>query len=70
MIYTLHRLFNSPKQQFLDSSKLREFAHDNFKFNEDGRKFSKRVKNTVGKGEITVFSKDLYCRCVKTRACL
>ena len=41
-----------PKRQILDSSKLKEFA-DNFEFNEVGRKFSKRVENTVGKGEIT-----------------
>ena len=27
----------------------REFADDNFKFHENGRKFSKRVENTVGK---------------------
>ena len=25
---------------------------DNFKFNENGREFSKGVENTVGKGEI------------------
>ena len=30
--------------------KLKEIADDNFKFNENGRKFSKRVENTVGKG--------------------
>ena len=36
-------------------------ADDNFKLDENGRKFSKPVKNTV-------FSKDLYCRHVKTRA--
>ena len=36
----------------LDASKLKEFADDNFKFDENGRKFSKRVENTVGKGEI------------------
>ena len=44
------------------------FADSNFKFNENGGKFSERVKNTVEKGEIacyelfllfTVFSKDL-----------
>ena len=28
------------------------FADDNFKFDENGRKFSKRVGNTVGKGDI------------------
>ena len=29
-----------------------EFADDNVKFDENGRKLSKRVENTVGKGEI------------------
>ena len=56
----------------LDSSKLKEFADDNFEFDERSGKLSKRLENTVGKGEIaryekfhlfpTVFSKDLYCR--------
>ena len=41
-----------PKRHILDSSKLKEFADDNFKFDGNGRKFSKRVENTVGKGEI------------------
>ena len=54
------------RQQILDWSKLKQSADENFKFDEDSRKFSKRVKNTVGKGEIahyeqfllfTVFSK-------------
>ena len=46
--------------------KLKESADDNFKFDENGRKFSKRVENTVGKGEIaispfpTVFSKACF----------
>ena len=40
------------KRQNLDSSKLKEFADDNFGFDENGRKFSKTVENTVGKGEI------------------
>ena len=40
------------KRQILDSSKLKEFADDNFKFDENGRKLSKQVENTVGKGEI------------------
>ena len=30
---------------------LHKFANDNFKFDEDGTKFSKWVENTVGKGE-------------------
>ena len=29
-----------PKQQILDSSKLKEFIDDNFKFDENGRKLS------------------------------
>ena len=40
-----------PKWQILDSSKLKEFAVENFNFGENGRKFSERVK-TVGKGDI------------------
>ena len=35
-----------------DPSKLKEFADDNFKMDENGRKFSKQVENTVEKGEI------------------
>ena len=41
-----------PKQQILDSSKHKEFADDNFKFDEKGRKLSERVENTVEMGEI------------------
>ena len=40
----------------LDFSKLKEFADDNFKYDENGRKFSKLVKNAAGKGEIAHFS--------------
>ena len=46
----MHYLFS--KRQILDSSKLKEFADSNFEFDENGRKLSKRVENTVGKGEI------------------
>ena len=62
----------------LDSPKLKEFADDNSKFDENGRMFCYRVK-TLRKGEIAchkqsllfqVFSKDLSCRQIKTRACL
>ena len=38
--------------KILDSSKPNEFADDNFKFDENGRKFLKQIDNTVGKGEI------------------
>ena len=43
----------------LDSSKLKEFADDNFKFDENGRKLSKEVENTVGKGEIARYEQFL-----------
>ena len=35
-----------------DYPKLKEFADDNFKFDQCGRKLSKWVENTMGKGEI------------------
>ena len=41
--------------KILDTSKLKEFADDNFKFDENGRKLSKQVENTVGKGEIACY---------------
>ena len=41
-----------PKRQILDSSKLKEFADDNFTLDDNGRKIYIRVENTVGKGEI------------------
>ena len=69
-----------PERQILDSSKLKEFADDHFEFAENCGKFSKRVENTVDKTEIAcyeqfllyprVFSKGLYCRHIKIRACL
>ena len=31
---------------------MKEFADDNLKFDENDRKFSKHVENSVGKGEI------------------
>ena len=64
---------------YLDSSKLKEYADDNFKFDENGRKLSKRVENTVGKGKIAcyeqfllfqVFSKGLFPRGVKRWHCV
>ena len=60
--------FTLSQTTILDSSKLKEFADDNSKFDENGREFSKKVENTVVNGEIAhdnqfllyrVFSKDL-----------
>ena len=68
------------KRKILDASKLKKkIADDNFKFNGNGRKFSKWEENTVGKGVIAHYDhfllfqqcfQDLNCRHVKTRACL
>ena len=45
-------ILNPFAKEILESSKLNGFADDNFKFDENGRKFTKRVENTVGKEEI------------------
>ena len=66
------------KQQILDSSKLKEFADNNFRYDGSGRKFSKRVENTMGKGEIAHHKQFLLfpqcfqktCATDKIRACL
>ena len=47
------------KRQISDSSKLKEFADHNFKFDENGRKFYKPLKSTVGKGEIACYKQFL-----------
>ena len=57
-----------PKRQILDSSKLKKFADDKFKLDEKGGNFQKGKKTLWGKEKL--FSKDLYCRHVKTRAFL
>ena len=38
---------------------MKEIADDNFEFDENGRKFSYRVENTVGKGEIACYEQFL-----------
>ena len=49
---------------FLNSSKLKELADDNFKFDGNGRKLSKGVENTEGKGEIAHYEQFLlFPRC-------
>ena len=68
------------RRQILDSSKLKEFADDKFIFDENGRKLSKWVENTAGKGEIAryeqfllfpqCFQKGLFPRGVKRCHCV
>ena len=48
-----------PERQILYSSTLKDFADDDFKFDENGEKFSKRIQNTVGKEEIAQYEQFL-----------
>ena len=57
------------RRQIVDSSKLKELAYDNFKFGENGRKLSKRVENTVGKGEIARYEQFLLFPQCFQKAC-
>ena len=51
-VYSLYEIHDPiPRRQILDSTKLKDFADDNFRFDENDRKLSKWVENTVGKGE-------------------
>ena len=58
-IFSLLHVNPLNKQQIVDASKLKKFADNNFKFDENGRKFSKRIENTVGKGEIAHYEQFL-----------
>ena len=58
-----------PDDKILDRSKLKQSADDNFKFDENSRKFSKRVENTVGKGEIARHEQFLLCPQYFQKAC-
>ena len=42
-----------------DTSKLEDYADDNFRFDENGRKFFKWVENNLGKGEIARYEQFL-----------
>ena len=67
------------RRQILDSSRLKEFADDNFRFYENGRKLSKRVENWGKRRNAryqqfllfpTVFSKGLFPTGVKKCHCV
>ena len=68
---TMMTMINSfPNDKFLDSSKMKEFADDNFKFDENGRKFSKQVENIVGEGEIARYQQSLlFPQCCLQKTC-
>ena len=58
-----------PNDKILDRSNLKQSADDNFKFDENSRKFSKRVENTVGKGEIACYKQFLLFPPCFQKAC-
>ena len=57
------------RRQILDSSKLKEFADDNFKLDKNGSKLSKQVENIVGKGEIARYEQFLLFPQCFQKAC-
>ena len=50
-------------------NKLKEFADDNFKWDDNGRKFYKWVENTVQKGEIACYEQFLLFPQCFQKAC-
>ena len=64
-------MFISPitRRQILGSSKLKEFADDNFKFVQNGRKLSKQIENNVEKGEIARYEQFLLSPQCFQKAC-
>ena len=63
--YRLTLLTNYQSTNF----RLKEFADDNFKFNKNGIKLSKRVENTVEKGEIARYEQFLLFPQCFQKAC-
>ena len=57
------------RRQILDSSKLKDYADDNLKFEENGRNLFKPVENTVGKGEIARYKQFLLFPQCFQKAC-
>ena len=60
---------NPLPDDILDASKLKEFADKYFKFDENGRKLSKRVEDTVEKGEIAHYEQFLLFPQCFQKAC-
>ena len=63
MFRQFHTFNPFPNSNILDWSKvsiLKEFADDKIKFDENGRKFSKQIENTVGKGKIACYKQFIH----------
>ena len=56
-------------KEILNFSKSKQSADDNSKFDDNSRKFSKRVENTVGKGEIARYKQFLLFPQCFQKAC-
>ena len=54
----------------LHSSKLKEFADDNFEFDENSRSFFRKLENTVEKGDIARYKQFLLFHSVCKRLVL
>ena len=58
-----------PDDKILDRSNLKQSADDNFKLDENSRKSSKWIENTVGKGEIARYEQFLLFPQCFQKAC-
>ena len=68
--FSVYSLFNPlPDDKILDRSNLKQSAENNFKFDENSRKFSKWVENTAGKGEIVRYEQFLLFPQCFQKAC-
>ena len=69
LLHLTHYQMTNFGRQILDGSKLKQSADDNFKFDENSRKFFKWVENTVGKEEIACYKQFLLFRQCFQKAC-
>ena len=69
LYHTISTFNPLPDDSILDRSKLKQSADDNFEVDENNRKFSKRVENTVGKGEIARYEQLLLFPQCFQKAC-
>ena len=68
-LFVVNSLNPLSDDKILDRSNLKQSAEDIFKFDEISRKFSKRVENTVGKGEIARYEQFLLFPQCFQKAC-
>ena len=66
---TPHQSLGIPKQQTLDSSELKGYADNHFRFDENGGKFYKRIENTMEKQEIARYKQFLLFPQCFQKAC-